>query len=117
MEQVLLQLDKELADDLGRAARKELDRELGSSRNWISEVSKEPNARQKAVQELAQQVVQSWSDVPDRTTPLPEEQGLRDHLKRSQLAEAWSFEMINYLTKLAGGKHEPVHARDALRLA
>jgi hypothetical protein len=91
-----------MKDKIPAPARKELDRELGHSRNFMFENFVPTTLRQKAVQASFEKIIDEWSEVPAQTVPLPaspEMVGLRDCLKSAQMGEDYAYERMNYLAK------------------
>ena len=107
-----------MKDKIPIIARRELDRELGNSRNFQFENFVPTNLRQKAVQEVFEKIVDQWSEVPLTTISLPEVVGLRDCLKAAQMGEDYSYERINYLSKDDKAREDPsrISRTDAIRL-
>jgi hypothetical protein len=91
-----------MKDKIPVPARRELDRELGKSRNYTFENFVQTTLRQKAVQASFEKIIDEWSEVPTKTVPLPDSPemvGFRDCLKAAQRGEDYAYERINYLSK------------------
>ena len=62
-----------MRDSIPPEARKELDRELGHSRDFVIENFVPVTARQKAVQKCFEKVVADWVEGPQEKVMRPEE--------------------------------------------
>jgi len=69
------------------------------------------------VQQIFDETIKKWSEVPFTTAALPAQVGLRDCLKAAQKEDEYSFERMSFLAK--GEKSEEyakLHRHDLVRL-